>query len=67
MHDQMTATETDRLCEWLIAHGHTAEEALQCIKYIAGNTATHSSHSKPTDSMSKEKAHRNADQSHAVS
>lgn len=31
----MTATETARLIEWLEAHGHTAEEAIECIKYIA--------------------------------
>lgn len=31
----MTATETARLIDWLIANGHTAEEATQCIKYIA--------------------------------
>ncbi len=64
MHDPMTATETDRLCEWLIAHGHTAEEALQCIKYIAGRTETPSNHSEPT---STEKAHREPFQSNTVS
>lgn len=37
--DSMTATETARLIDWLISHGHTAEEATQCIKYIAGITA----------------------------
>ena len=31
----MTAKETARLIEWLMAHGHTAEEAAECIKYIA--------------------------------
>lgn len=31
----MTATETARLIEWLIEHGHTAEEATECIKFIA--------------------------------
>jgi hypothetical protein len=57
----MTATETDRLCDWLKAHGHTAEEALQCIKYIAGR-------SEPTsDPASTEKAHRNPDQETTVS
>ena len=57
----MTATETDRLCDWLKAHGHTAEEALQCIKYIAGR-------SEPTsDPASAEKAHRNPDQETTVS
>lgn len=32
----MTATEADRLADWLKANGHSAEEVLQCIKYIAG-------------------------------
>lgn len=31
----MTAAETARLIDWLIAHGHTAEDATECIKYIA--------------------------------
>lgn len=33
--NSMTATETARLIEWLMAHGHSAEEAIECIKYIA--------------------------------
>ena len=33
--DSMTATEAARLIEWLEAHGHTAQEATECIKYIA--------------------------------
>lgn len=61
MQDPMTATETDRLCDWLKAHGHTAEEALQCIKYIAGRNE-HTS-----DPASTEKAHRNPDQETTVS
>ena len=36
MNPSMTAPETARLIDWLIANGHTAEEAMQCIKYIAG-------------------------------
>lgn len=36
MEQSMTATEASRLIDWLIAHGHTAEEANECIKYIAG-------------------------------
>lgn len=32
---QMTAKEADRLADWLKANGHSAEEVLQCIKYIA--------------------------------
>jgi len=31
----LTATETARLIDWLIANGHTAEDATECIKYIA--------------------------------
>ena len=34
----LTATETARLIDWLIAKGHTAEEATECIKYIATGT-----------------------------
>ena len=33
----MTVKEIDRLIEWLKFNGHTAEEATQCIKYIANN------------------------------
>ena len=35
----MTATEAARLIEWLESHGHTAEDATECIKYIAGYPA----------------------------
>ena len=31
----MTAKETARLIDWLAAHGHTAEDATACIKFIA--------------------------------
>ena len=34
----MTATEAARLIDWLTAHGHTAEDATDCIKYIATGT-----------------------------
>lgn len=34
----MTATEAARLIDWLTAHGHTAEDATECIKYIATGT-----------------------------
>ncbi len=37
--DSMTATEAARLIEWLEAHGHTAEEVTECIKYIAAYPA----------------------------
>lgn len=36
MNDEMTTREVDRLADWLKANGHTAEEILQCIKYITG-------------------------------
>jgi len=31
----LTATEAARLIDWLKQNGHTAEQALECIKYIA--------------------------------
>jgi hypothetical protein len=31
----MTATETARLIDWLMANGHTEKEAIECVKYIA--------------------------------
>lgn len=30
----MTTAEADRLIDWLIANGHTAEEATECLKYV---------------------------------
>ena len=36
--DQMNTKEVDKLIEWLIAHGHTYEEAHDCIKYIASTS-----------------------------
>lgn len=33
--DELTTNETARLIDWLIANGHTAQEATECIKYIA--------------------------------
>lgn len=39
MDHSMTAAEADRLAEWMKANGHTAEDVLACIKYIAGNAA----------------------------
>lgn len=35
MEHSMTAKEVSRLIDWLIAHGHSAEDATECIKYIA--------------------------------
>lgn len=31
-----TEFEASRLIDWLVAHGHSYEEACNCIKYIAG-------------------------------
>lgn len=36
--DKMTTKEIIRLIDWLVARGNTVEEAIQCIKYIAGET-----------------------------
>lgn len=35
MEEQMTPTQYTRLAEWLKTHGHTAEEVLECVAYIA--------------------------------
>ena len=35
MEQSMTATETARLIDWLIANGHSEKDATECIKYIA--------------------------------
>lgn len=35
-HDDMSAIQISRMSEWLRMHGHTADEVLQCIDYIAG-------------------------------
>lgn len=37
--DAMTTKEMSRLATWLMNHGHTEREALECLKYIAGETA----------------------------
>lgn len=34
--DVMTAKEMARLADWLKAHGHSDKEAIECLKYIAG-------------------------------
>lgn len=34
--DEMTTTETTRLIQWLIDHGHTYQEACECIAFISG-------------------------------
>ena len=44
METSMTAAEAARLIDWLKANGHSAEEATECIKYLAkvGNLLTDS-------------------------
>lgn len=32
----MTAKEAARMADWMEAHGHTAEEVIECMKYITG-------------------------------
>lgn len=34
----VTTVETERLIRWLIEHGHTYEEAYECIAFMAGKT-----------------------------
>ena len=34
----MTAKDGARLTKWLKAHGHSAEEADECIEYIIGTS-----------------------------
>ena len=36
--NDMSVKEIDRMADWLKAHGHTAEEVTECIKYIANNS-----------------------------
>lgn len=38
MEQSMTAVEAARLIDWLKANGHSAEDAADCIKYIATGT-----------------------------
>lgn len=32
----VTTAETERLIRWLVDHGHTYEEAYECIAFMAG-------------------------------
>ena len=34
----LSAIEAARLIDWLIANGHNADDAVECIKYIATGT-----------------------------
>lgn len=36
--NEMTVAQITKLAEWLQMQGHTAEEVLSCIRYIAGRS-----------------------------
>ena len=38
--DEMSTVETERLIRWLIEHGHSYEEAYECIAFMAGKQIT---------------------------
>lgn len=38
-NEEMTARELDRLADWLTAQGFPPEKVLECLKYIAGESA----------------------------
>lgn len=35
---EVTTIETERLMRWLVQHGHTYEEAYECIAFMSGKT-----------------------------
>lgn len=37
--EEMTTKELDRLADWLRAQGFSPEKVLECLKYIAGESA----------------------------
>lgn len=37
--ESMSAKEMARLAEWLEKNGHTSEEVVECLKFIAGASA----------------------------
>lgn len=39
----MSAKEAARLIEWLISHGHTPDDAVKCINFIAYGKDSNSS------------------------
>lgn len=39
MDERLTTKELDRLTDWLTAQGLSPEKVLECIKYIAGESA----------------------------
>lgn len=34
----VTTVEAERLIRWLVEHGHTYEEAYECIAFMSGKT-----------------------------
>lgn len=34
----VTTLETERLIRWLVEHGHSYEEAYECIAFMSGKT-----------------------------
>lgn len=34
----VTTIETERLIRWFVEHGHTYEEAYECIAFMSGKT-----------------------------
>ncbi len=38
-NEMMNIMEVSALIDWLRAHGHTEEEIIDCIQYIAGKPA----------------------------
>ncbi len=37
---EVTTVEAERLIRWLVEHGHSYEEAYQCIAFMSGKTDT---------------------------
>jgi len=35
---EVTTMEAERLIRWLVQHGHTYEEAYECIAFMSGKT-----------------------------
>lgn len=35
---EVTTLETERLIRWLVQHGHSYEEAYECIVFMSGKT-----------------------------
>lgn len=44
----MTVVQIAKLAEWLQMHGHTAEEVLECIRYLAGREENERELAHPT-------------------